>query len=245
MTTVAVFMPELRGATGLTLYLRKSSDYSLVNAGGDPLTESGTSGWFTCDVAEAWTETLSVTIVDSNSLVPRSGWLVVGSVIVSEVLDPTIAAQLDDLEDSITSYISGMSAVVSTSMGTIIGFPTSLNIGDSYTTEADSDIRVFIRDAEDNPITSVGDYEFTDPEFEPEVIITQSGSTGRVKAIVTYVDPGAAESYLTVEIPSSQSRRASPGTATVQCILRWVDSNGFVLCQKTLSQQAITWNEMV
>ena len=245
MPTVAIFMPEQRGVTGLTMYLRKSSDYSLVNAGGDALTESGTSGWFTGTVEESWTETLSVTIVDSNSLIPRSGWLVVGSLIVSEVLDPTIAAQLDDIGDSIASYISGMSAIVSTSMGTIVGFPSSLNIGDSYTAEADSYIRIFIRDAEDVPITAVGDYDFTDPEFEPDVIITQSGSTGRVKAVVTYVDPGPGESYLKVEIPSSQSRRASPGTATVQCLLRWVDSDGFVLCQKTLSQQAITWNEMV
>ena len=158
--------------------------------------------------------------------------------------DPTIGI-LDTIRDSVGTYIAGISAVASTTTGTIVGFPSSLNLGDSYTEEANSDIHVFIRDENGDPITAVGDFNFTDTEFAPEVNITQSGSTGRVKAIVTYVDPGAPESYLKVEIPSSQSRRASPGTATVQCLLKWVDTDGKVLCQKTLSKQAVTWNEMV
>lgn len=158
--------------------------------------------------------------------------------------DPTVGV-LDTIRDLVVAYIAAALATVNGTSGTIVGFPTSLNIGDSYTDEANSSIHVFIRDASDDPITAVGDFLFTDPEFAPEVNITQSGSTGRVKAIVTYVDPGAPESYLKVEIPSSQSRRASPGTATIQCLLKWVDTDGKVLAQKTLSKQAVTWNEMV
>lgn len=156
----------------------------------------------------------------------------------------TLSDQIDTIRDSVGTYIAGISAVASTTTGTIVGFPSSLNIGDSYTEEANSDIRVFIRDENDDPITAVGDFNFTDPEFAPEVNITQSGSTGRVKAVVTFVD-ASPEDYLKVEIPSSQSRRASPGTATIQCLLKWVDTEGKVLAQKTLTKQAVTWNEMI
>lgn len=157
--------------------------------------------------------------------------------------DPSVGI-LDTIRDSVDTYIAGIAAVASTTTGTIVGFPSSLNIGDSYTEEANSDIHVFIRDESDDPITAVGDFNFSDPEFAPEVNITQSGSTGRVKAVVTFVDT-SPEDYLKVEIPSSQSRRASPGTATIQCLLKWVDTDGKVLCQKTLTKQAVTWNEMV
>lgn len=100
MATVSMFLPNLSGTTGLTLYLRKSSDYSLVNAGGDALTESATSGWFTATVAEAWTETLSATVIDGDGLVPAAGWLGVGSLIVSDVaavLDSATQALINDI----------------------------------------------------------------------------------------------------------------------------------------------------
>lgn len=151
---------------------------------------------------------------------------------------------LDTIRDLVVAYIAAALATVDGSSGTIVDFPASLNIGDSYTDEANASIHVFIRDASDDPITAVGSFNFTDPEFAPEVNITQSGSTGRVKAVVTFVE-ASPEDYLKVEIPSSQSRRASPGTATIQCLLKWVDTDGKVLCQKTLSKQAVTWNEMV
>lgn len=169
-----------------------------------------------------------------------------GTYIVSSgVAGDATAANQTTIINLINNYISSALAGIEFTPGVIMNFPSTLNIGDSYTDETNSSIHVFIRDANDAPITAVGDFDFTDPEFQPEVVITQSGLTGRVKATVTYVDPGAAESYLNVEIPSSQSRRASPGAATVQCILRWVDAGGKVLAQKTLSMQSVTWNEMV
>ena len=101
MTTVSMFMPNLSGTTGLTLFLRKSSDYSLVNGAGNALTESSTSGWFTATVAEAWTETLSATVVDGDGLVPAAGWLGVGATVVSDVkaeLDSEVTDQLDNIQ---------------------------------------------------------------------------------------------------------------------------------------------------
>ena len=98
MATVSMFLPSMSGTTGNTLWLYKSSDFSLVNTGGDALTESGTSGWFTADVAESWTETLAATVLDTNSLASGYGWLAVGStqiVDATAVLDSAVQDQLD------------------------------------------------------------------------------------------------------------------------------------------------------
>lgn len=85
MTTVSIHMPENTGLTGFTLYLRKTSDGTLVNTDGDALTEDPAgSGRFTATVAEAWTETLAAVVLDSNSLAVRDGWLAVGETIVKD-----------------------------------------------------------------------------------------------------------------------------------------------------------------
>ena len=85
MTTVSIHMPENTGLTGFTLYLRKTSDGTLVNTGGDSMTESpASSGRFTATVSEAWTETLAVVVLDSNSLAVRDGWLASGETIIKD-----------------------------------------------------------------------------------------------------------------------------------------------------------------
>jgi hypothetical protein len=93
---------------------------------------------------------------------------------------------------------------------------------------------VFIRDADGDPITDVGDHSVTDGDFAPECTITQNGNTGRVKATVTYVT-ASPEGYLKIQIPSKESRRATAGMATVQVLLKWDNA------QKTLSTQAVEW----
>jgi hypothetical protein len=141
----------------------------------------------------------------------------------------------DEILAAINTYIDGALATVNGTVATIVGFPSSLVTGDSYTSDGGNSITVFIRDSNDDPITSVGTHEFTDPDFECDLVITSSGNAGRVRATVTYVDPGSGESYLRVEIPLSESRRAAPGTATMQCVLKW---DG---CQKTIATQTVTW----
>lgn len=84
MTTVAIYMPQRSGLTGDILILTKSDDFSALNGAGDALIEAGTSGWFTCDVAEAWTVRLGAAVVDSGGLIPVSGSLGVGANIVSD-----------------------------------------------------------------------------------------------------------------------------------------------------------------
>jgi hypothetical protein len=135
----------------------------------------------------------------------------------------------------IDNYISSIIASVNGTTGMLVGFPDTLHIGDSYTDDCDSSIHVFIRDELDDPITAVGTHDFTDLDFAPECILTQNGETGRVNATVTYVDPGATESYLKIQIPSRESRRATAGMGTVQVLLKWDGA------QKTLSTQAVEW----
>jgi hypothetical protein len=110
MTTIAVFMPNQRAITGLKVYLHKTSDYSLLNPGGDVLTESSTSGWFTADVSETIDELLSVTVVNLSGLRPFGGWLVLGSSIVSDSissLDPETLARVTKMEAIIAGTVTG------------------------------------------------------------------------------------------------------------------------------------------
>lgn len=116
MTTVAVYLPQLSTVTGLTLLLTQSTDFAVLNGAGDALTESGTSGWFTADVAEAWTVSLGAAVVDAGGLVPFSGRLGVGATIVADglaELDSTTQAQLTAIEDGVdanTGYLTGLVA---------------------------------------------------------------------------------------------------------------------------------------
>jgi hypothetical protein len=147
----------------------------------------------------------------------------------------TVFQHLEQIQDSIDTYVSSALATVNGTQDTIVGFPDSLTVGDSYTEDSGNAIHVFIRDGNDDPISSVGSHGFTDSDFTPELVITNSGNAGRVRATVTYIDPGSSEPYLKVEIPLAESRRAAPGSATMQCVLKW---NG---CAKTLATQSVTW----
>jgi hypothetical protein len=146
----------------------------------------------------------------------------------------SVTVGLEDVEDLITNYISSISAATDASATTIVGFPSTLNIGDSYTDDMSADIRIFLRDSNDDPITAVGTHDVTDPDFAPELTIAQDGQVGRVKATVTWVT-ASPEGYLKVEIPPSQSRRAAPGVAQMQLVLKWDGA------EKALTKQAVTW----
>lgn len=108
MTTVTIHMPEQSGQTGLSLYMRKTSDGTLLNTGGDALTEApASSGRFTTDVAELWTETLAAAVVNGSSLTVRDGWLAAGSTIVVDAYPVDIASLQEDIAAlSVTATVS-------------------------------------------------------------------------------------------------------------------------------------------
>ena len=147
--------------------------------------------------------------------------------------DATLAKQ-EEILAAIDNYISTVVAGMELDTTTIVGFPSSLNIGDSYTDDMSADIHIFLRDSNDDPVTSVGTHDVTDSDFAPELTIAQDGQVGRVKATVTWVT-ASPEGYLKVEIPTSQSRRAAPGVAQMQLVLKWDGA------EKALTKQAVTW----
>ena len=250
MITVSMFLPSMSGTTGNTLWLYKSSDFSLVNTGGDALTESGTSGWFTADVAEAWTEMLAATVKDTNSLASGYGWLAVGAtqiVDATAVLDSAAFTEikgagwdsstdtLEKIRDAI-SLVSSISVAIPSPVEEIIGMPETLEIGDSY--DGDTPIKLYVRDANDDPVTSFSGHDLTDLDFAPTFTIapTPGSSRGRVVGTVTWVPAvGPVEGYLKVEISSLQSRRAVEGESTVQCVLKW---DGY---EKSILTTTVRW----
>ena len=145
------------------------------------------------------------------------------------------ANSLVQLTSSINTGINSIITQSTPTIGTIVGFPAKLHIGDSYTTATGNAITVYLRDANGNPITAVGSKQFTDPDFTPTLVISQANGVGRVEAIVSYHAPQNAERYLRVQIPSSRSRRGYAGVATMQATLRWSDS------RMTLATQAVEW----
>lgn len=189
--------------------------------------DSGTAGMVTAEseINTGGTSTFVGTTDSLEAIRDASGGSGAGSA--------TIEKQEEILEE-IRTYASSMLATVDGSAATIVGFPETLVIGDSYTTDGSNAIHVFVRDSNDDPVTAVGTHEFTDSDFAPEVIITTSGRAGRVRASVTWV-PGGSEGYLKIQIPLSESHRAAPGAATVQVVLKWTG------CEKTIATQTVTW----
>ena len=247
MTIVSIHMAENLGLTGFTLYLRKTSDGTLVNTGGDALTESpASSGRFTATVAESWTETLAAVVLDSNSLAVRDGWLAVGETVIRDAYPTDLTDikgagwssttdTLEKIRDAITAALDSIIASVSVTPGALSGWPETMSIGDSYTDECGRSIHLFVRDASDDPITAIGSHAFTDADFTATVILSQGAQRGRVIGTATWeVGP---EGYLNVQIPSKESRRAAEGTATVQVLLKWTDSGD----QYTLPATTTRW----
>lgn len=149
-----------------------------------------------------------------------------------------LQATQEEILELIDTYITGVTAAAQDTPGTIAGFPSTLNIGDSYTDALNNAITVTLVDDEDNPVDTWGEYDVNHAGFTPALVI--SGSGGKVTATVTY-----DTDHFLVEIPSSESLRASPGTATMQFVLKWF-VDGRLVAQKTIvSGQAVTWVKQI
>ena len=120
MPTITIHMPEQTGQTGLTLFIRKTSDGNLLNAGGDALTESpAASGRFVATVAETIAQVSHCTIRNAASLAVRDGWLSAGGTIVVDgyPLDAVTAAiacrgslSIGQVIDLIAAAVAGRSS---------------------------------------------------------------------------------------------------------------------------------------
>lgn len=157
MPVVSIHMPEQTGETGLTLFLRKTSDGTLLNAGGDALTESpAASGRFTATVAETWTETLAVIARNASSLTVRDGWLAVGETIVRDSFpssggggagdaSQTTLLAVEDKVDAISVALAGSAPVEPTGRiangGRILAY-----VGDDFTVRSGTALPIPVKD---------------------------------------------------------------------------------------------------
>jgi hypothetical protein len=170
-----------------------------------------------------------------SGTVSDSGCVVIPRTIYT-ALDDQIAGDIADLAAQVSAAVSGGIVVGQLEPMSLVGFPTELNVGDSYTTDCNTALTLYIRDDLGDPVASVGSHFFTDADFAPTLVITQSKQHARVEAELTYIDPGGGgEPFLRVEIPSSQTRRATAGAATMQCVLKWTGA------ERTLALQPVTW----
>jgi hypothetical protein len=143
---------------------------------------------------------------------------------------------LEAIRDLVSAGVGSALATLGFTAGTITGFPTTLRVGDSYVSAVNRSITVFLRDQANTPITSLGSKNFSDADFAPSVTISQEGNAGRVETTVGWVPPANGnEGYLQIQIPSSASKSARVGAATVQVRLRWTGID------VTLATQAVTW----
>lgn len=127
MATIKIFMANQTGITGLKVYLRSPVDFSLLNPGGDVLTESGTSGWFTADISETRTTMLSVTVVNLGGLIPFSGWLSKGSDIVADV-NSVISSDILNRLLKIEAIIAGLVTGAGTGLETFTGSDMTVRV---------------------------------------------------------------------------------------------------------------------
>lgn len=211
MITVSMFLPSMSGTTGNTLWLYKSSDFSLVNTGGDALTESGTSGWFTADVAEAWTEMLAATVKDTNSLASGYGWLAVGAtqivdasaVLDSAALTPEQQAQLDSIQAKTNLLTAGTRVTVAADAGTSI----SLKIGDDFVAASSTAKRIEVNDADQSIYNLLRTESLLAREFGAGLSAKRDMVTGTIdRATITHTAAsGSISAYTTVFVECSVS----------------------------------------
>lgn len=98
MASVAVHLPFYSGDAGLVLKLYNGS--SLVNTGGDALTESGASGYFEATVDEALSGVLSRRVEDAAGNLIYQDWLDTDVSLVHGMLTAGGAA-LSDIRDEV------------------------------------------------------------------------------------------------------------------------------------------------
>ena len=224
MTTISIHMPENLGLSGFTLYLRKTSDGTLVNTGGDALTESpASSGRFAATVAESWTETLAASVLDSNSLAVRDGWLAVGETVIR---DSYPSASGGSGGSSTPPTIVTLQSVALINPGVIQGPSEPLVIGDDYTATTGRQIRMNLLDSNGDPAeTTFGSFSLADAGISIQLLLHQAGKKSAVAQLVgtCTFNPavGDVPPYLMVSFSRTETAKAVPGAYDCQAEAVW------------------------
>jgi hypothetical protein len=125
--------------------------------------------------------------------------------------------------------------------GSITGFPATLVIGDSYIDDVNRHIKIYYRDENDDPITTIGSKSVTDVDFTASLRISQDNLSSVVTATCVWVPTvGPTEGYLKVELPKDQTRRAAEGVAQMQLVFKWGTS-----IEVQVASQTVTWQRKI
>lgn len=150
----------------------------------------------------------------------------------------------DALESTSQEILAEVQALGATALaaavwtaGVITGFPTSLVIGDSYIDDVNRHIKIYYRDSEGDPITSLGSKSVLDEDFVPVLRISQDNRSSVVVATCSWVPAsGPTEGYVKVELPKDQTRRASEGVAEMQLVFQWGTT-----IEVQVAKQTVNW----
>lgn len=222
--TRATSLPLTGDAANITATLSLDNGAAAATNDVNPTEESGGGGYyrFTATQAETNADVVYITPVSATSGVEVIG--VPGTIYPWSVSD-------------------GASGVVTNenvfATNTISGFPAYLVAGDSYLESLARQLKLYYRTSNGTPITAIGTKTFVDADFTAELLISQDNVSSRVLGTCTWVPAsGPTEGYLKVELPRSQTIRASEGTARLTLIFRWGSS-----VEVEIATQSIEWRQ--
>lgn len=245
MATQTINFPFLAGESGLSLRLRSLSTRAIVatQSAAESTANNGvqTAAFTDVPAADYLLQLISGTDIlgqDVITLTLTTGqfWPVSATAASGGTGDAMETTSQEILAAVEALGASALSAATWTS-GSITGFPSTLNIGDSYIDDVNRFIKIYYRDSNSTPITAIGSKNLTDADFSASLRITQDNRSSVVTATCAWVAAvGPTEGYLKVEIPKDQTRRAAEGVAEMQLVFRW-DGDIEVL----IATQAVTW----
>lgn len=245
MATQTINFPFIAGQTGLSIRLRSLVDRSIVDteASAETVADNGvqTAEFTDVPAAKYLVQLVSGTTVWADDTVTLT--LTTATFWVDSVNgasggggDATLAKQNEILDAIGDLGASALSAAVWTA-GVITGFPTSLVIGDSYVDDVNRHIKIYYRDSNDDPITTIGSKSVLDEDFVPVLRISQDNRSSVVVATCSWVAAvGPTEGYVKVELPKDQTRRASEGVAEMQLVFQWGST-----IEVQVAKQTVNW----
>jgi hypothetical protein len=201
--TITVWLDDQIGITGQYLWFRKS-DGTLLNTGGDALTETpASSGQFAAALAESRTGLGTLRVVVTSSSDPAdaalAGWLAEDATLVSEEFPGAsggLTTEQENTLNGIATTLAGASAIEAT--GRVVGGDVSAYIGDDFRVRSNTQLEI--------PVADVGGALYTKLNVITAANLSFSASrpnkgpgeiTGTVSSIV---QDSATQFHLVVEI---------------------------------------------
>jgi hypothetical protein len=253
MATQTINFPFLAGESGLSLRLRSLSTRAIVatQSASESTANNGvqTAAFIDIPAADYLLQLISGTDIlgqDVITLTLTSGQFWPASATASSggggggSGDAEQATSLEILAAVEALGATALSAATWTA-GSITGFPATLVIGDSYIDDVNRHIKIYYRDENDDPITTIGSKSVTDVDFTASLRISQDNLSSVVTATCVWVPTvGPTEGYLKVELPKDQTRRAAEGVAQMQLVFKWGTS-----IEVQVASQTVTWQRKI